>query len=208
MGYIQKVKCPGRIGPTENDLSEDTLYYRNLTVKFAMGSNFTECARFYRSYIQSAISVVESYINLHFFYLKQKNNGKLPKKLQNIKSIDDKVDAFLCQFSNTRLYKIRDTQEWIQFNDLRAERNKQVHRDEPYICLSIEDMPRHLNAVISGVGELLCRFQYTTHRDTMGFIERLRTAPKISYNKRQGGMSFTPTPENPDPRIIIVAERE
>jgi hypothetical protein len=54
---------PCRSSPLENDLTDDILYFRNAVCETSASNNFYDCCRNYRSYLQSAVSLIDCFLN-------------------------------------------------------------------------------------------------------------------------------------------------
>jgi hypothetical protein len=54
---------PCRSSPLENDLTDDILDFRNAVCETSASNNFYDCCRNYRSYLQSAVSLIDCFLN-------------------------------------------------------------------------------------------------------------------------------------------------
>ena len=87
-------------------------------------------------------------------------------------------------FAYHELENYKATGEGSQFQELRKQRNLVVHPVEPVAAYQLKDIVKYLNHCRNGIGELLAKFREYSGTDTrIGFIQKVRTAPKISLKK-------------------------
>jgi hypothetical protein len=72
---------------------------------------------------------------------------------------------------------------WCHFQELRTKRNEILHAVEPISIYGLKDIQVFLNKVQTGVGELLLLLRQAHKKPTLGFIEQLRTAPKVDFHR-------------------------
>ncbi len=183
-GIERKARGPCRSASSENDLTDDILYYREQTCKRSSEHDFRLTCRYFRAFLAACISIIDAFINRHILLadyekfstpaldiLKATINQKERLRLWfSVCSTDDPTSFF-------------GSREWCHFQEIRAIRNEVVHATNPIEVYSIEDIHRYLNKVRTGVGELLLRLRIAHRKPTLGFIERLRTAPLVDYSQ-------------------------
>ncbi|MCF6208568.1 MAG: hypothetical protein L3J61_04190, partial [Ghiorsea sp.] len=74
--------------------------------------------------------------------------------------------------------------EWLYFQKIRSMRNMFVHPPEPIASYSIKEMAKYMNYCNKGIGGLLEKFRSYTNEDPhIGFIHKVKTAPKVTMCK-------------------------
>ncbi len=180
-GYSKELRGPCRLAVVESELSDDVLFYRRETCRMSTrDSDLCECCRYYRGYLQSAMSVVDAFVN-RYVILGVHHGLPIPRELSGPASMDERLDAWAHLVANTDASILRSGPEWSQYTQLKQERNRMVHAVEPYIRVAIRQLPEYLNAVRLGIGGLLYRMRDFAGESTLGLIERLKTAPKVSF---------------------------
>jgi hypothetical protein len=183
--YSRQLRGPCRFHPVENELTDDVLFYRRATCETSGTPDFAECSRHFRAYLQCAVSLVEAFLNRYVLLLECANASAVPEDLRVTGRLDKRLQAWVRCIAGREPTELLEGSEWSQFNELRRERNRLVHAAEPYVGIEIKDLPRFLNATRGGVGGLLFRMRQLAGQPTLGFIERLRTAPKVSFKARK-----------------------
>ena len=182
-GYSRQLRGPCRFFPIEVELTDDIIFHRRAACETSASSDFTECSRHFRAYLQSAVSMMDAFLNRYILLLEY-THAQVPDGLRGPGRLDDRIDLWVRGIASRDPSELRQGPEWSQFSELRQERNRLVHAVEPYMGMRIQDLPRFLNAVRMGLGGLLLRMRQLAGQPTLGFIERLRTAPKISFRAR------------------------
>jgi hypothetical protein len=183
-GTEKKLKGPCRIAPVEQELAEDILFYKQQVCQYSNSDDFSLSCRYYRSYIFSCISLVESFINRHILIFRTQGIDSTEfQALEKTLKLEDKIDLWLKIFSNRSLSAINGTKEWNDFKLLQRERNMLTHAVEPFYGHQIKEIADYLNFSRTGIGGLLNLLRITQNLKSLGFIERLRTAPKIKYEQ-------------------------
>ena len=176
-GAQHAIKGPGRVALVEDDLTADVLSHRASVVEHASG-DLRVATRYFRAYLQSALSVVEAFIARHVAILEHHKQPEAAAALQQV-SLDARFEAWAALFSKD-CGQLRDGPEWSQFSELRSERNRIVHAVHPVVGYRVADMARYLNYVRVGIGGLLRKMRELEGLASLSFIERLRSAPEIT----------------------------
>jgi len=183
-GSEKKLTGPCRIAPVGQELAEDILFYRQQVCKYSNSNDFSLSCRYYRSYIFSSISLIEAFINRHIQIFR--TNGLASPEFQELEqalNLEKKIDLWLKVASNKSLSAINNKKEWNDFKLLQKERNMLIHSVEPFYAHQIKKMADYLNFSRTGVGGLLTLLRKSQAMENLGFIEKLRTAPKITYQQ-------------------------
>ncbi len=180
-GYEKKLKGPCRSAPVEQELADDILFYRKQVCENSSSSDFSLACRYYRAYIFSSISLIEAFINRHILLHRFHGNNSLDfHQLEKEFNLDNKIDLWLKVFSKKSLSAVNRTKEWNHFKLLKEERNMITHAVEPFYGHQISEISDYLNYTRTGVGGLLTLLRETQNLGNLGFIEKLRTAPKVT----------------------------
>ncbi|MDX2174257.1 MAG: hypothetical protein SFY56_14235 [Bacteroidota bacterium] len=183
-GFKKTLKGPFRSVPSELELAEDIEFYKEETCIESSEYDFGLCYRNYRAFLFSCIALVDAYINRHIVLDKFKGRTSADfVKLENSRITEERIELFLKVYTTTSFDDLRATQEWDGFKKLKDFRNEIVHSTAPYFGISIRDMASHLNYSKKGIGGLLKLFQEWQGRETLSFIERIRTSPTIHFNQ-------------------------
>lgn len=184
-GYSRKLRGPCRFSPMENELTDDVLFYRRAACEASGTTDFAECSRNFRAYLQSAVSLIDAFLNRYVLLLQHADASTVPEGLRGPGRLEERLQTWVRCVARRDPTDLQRGPEWSQFAELRQERNRLVHAAEPYLGIAIRELPRHLNAVRAGVGGLLFRMRDLAGQPTLGFIERLRTAPGVSFKGRK-----------------------
>lgn len=182
--FTKSIEAPGWIESPELSLSNDILEFRQLVCDHSDPDRFQDATRFYRSYLQTCISLIDCFLFRYTSFVKGKI-GDLEeyantKVLGSPVGIERRIEAWVLTFATTHLSEYKSTAEWSQFRELRRERNSFVHPFEPAVGYQPKEMARYLNYCNLGIGGLLANFRrYGETDERIGFIQRLTTAPKI-----------------------------
>ena len=183
-GNEKKLQGPCRIAPVEQELAEDILFYKQQVCEYSNSNDFSLSCRYYRSYIFSSISLIDAFINRHIQIFR--THGQTSPEFQELEqtfNLENKIDLWLKVFSNKSLSSINSTKEWNDFKLLQKERNMLTHAVEPFYGHQIKEIADYLNFSRTGVGGLLNLLRVSQNLKSLGFIERLRTAPKVTYKQ-------------------------
>jgi hypothetical protein len=183
-GFSRTLKPPMTDQPVEIQISEDIMFYRKEACLFSNEYDFTFCTRYYRAYLTSCIALVDAFINRHILLYRFRGyKSDKFKALEKTSRLEDRLDLFLQIDTEHNLTTINGGAEWIHFKNLRKLRNEMTHINTPSLGYSITEFAEHFNYVKKGVGGLLKLIRQLQGRPTLGFIEKLRTAPIIYFNE-------------------------
>jgi hypothetical protein len=186
--YNISIPAPGIIESPEQSLADDILYYRKQTCLNSGEDNLRNCTRFYRGYLQACISLVDCFLFRYTSFVKEKI-GDLSEYsnthvLGSVSGIEKRIEAWFQTFAYHKIDIYKNTGEWSQFQELRAERNKFIHPFEPATIYSFKDMSNKLNYCRKGIGGLLENFRlYSECNPKIGFIQKVKSAPIVSVKK-------------------------
>ncbi|MFK7031288.1 hypothetical protein [Flavobacterium oreochromis] len=185
-GFKKTLKFPASHKPAEYEIVKDILFYREECALYSDEYDFEFCTRYYRAYLSTCISLIDAFINRHILVYKH-NEFKIDevKELEKIINLEDKIELFLKISCGKELASINGGVEWKDFKSLKKMRNEIIHINEPSLGYNISEFAEHLNYVRNGVGGLLLKIRKAQNKKTLGFIEQLRTAPKVNYKKLQ-----------------------
>jgi len=181
-GREHEVQGPCRSAFSERDLVEDVLYYRAKACEFSCHYEFQTTCRYYRAYLFACLSIVDAFVNRHI--LLAKHDGFSTPEFDELKSatnVEDRMRLWFAVCSSHRPRPFFKSKEWCHFQELRTKRNEVTHAVEPIGAYALRDIHLYLNKVRTGVGGLLLLMRRAHEKPTLGFIERLRTAPLIDF---------------------------
>jgi len=182
-GYTKIFKPPMTHTPVETALSEDILFYREETCLWSNEYDFEMCTRNYRSYLFSCIALVDAFINRHILIYKfRKINSKELEELQSTSRLEERMNLFLKISAGKDISAINNGTEWAHFKALRKLRNEMTHINSPSLGYSIGEFRDQLNYSNKGVGGILRLIRQLQGKRSLGFIERIRTAPLVYFN--------------------------
>lgn len=182
--FKAEVQGPCRTACVEAELTEDILYYRRAACTHSNEYDFARTSRYYRNYLMASISLVDAFINRHIFMAME--DGFTSPEFEELKQttkIERKVELLwkvCCKEDTAQLF---GSVAWCRFQELREKRNALVHAVDPIAIYSLPSIQKYLNKVRSGVGELLLLIRTEHKKPTVGFIERIRTAPLVAYHQ-------------------------
>jgi hypothetical protein len=107
-------------------------------------------------------------------------------ELENLKAetkLEEKVRLWWEVCSNGDPTTLFSSQAWCHLQELRAKRNAILHALDPISVYSIKEMQVLLNRVRTGLGEVLLVLRKAHNKPTLGFIERLRSAPRVAFQE-------------------------
>ena len=183
-GYSKKLKAPFTHNPSEIELYKDIEFYKSETCIESNNYIFELCFRNYRAFLFSCIALVDAYINRHIAL--SKFQGLSSKKFNDLvlcRNTDERINLFLKTYANKDVKSINQTEEWRKFQELKTLRNEITHSINPYLGVSIRELPRNLNYSNAGIGGLLKLLQEAQGRKTLTFIEKVRNSPLIHFNE-------------------------
>lgn len=181
-GKNHKVQGPCRAAFSERDLTEDILYYRTKACEFSRDYDFRATCRYYRAYLFACISIVDAFVNRHI--LLADHDGFSSPEFDELKvatKVEDRMRLWFSVYSTHDAGSFFGSKEWCHFQELRTRRNEVTHAVEPIGAYALRDIHICLNKVRTGVGGLLLLMRQAYEKSTLGFIERLRTAPIIDF---------------------------
>ena len=185
--FTNSVTAPGYVESPERAIADDILYFRQQCCASSTLDRAKECARYYRNYLQSSISLVDCFIFRYARFVRE----KIPDfsafsnliVLDSLAGIEKRLRAWMQTFATGNLNDYDKTTEWGQFQEIRRLRNTIVHPSEPVTVYSYRAMATSLNLCRKGIGGLLFRFRdYSKSNPRLGFIQKLTTAPNISFS--------------------------
>jgi len=183
-GYKKTMKGPCRNNPSEWELSEDIEFYKFETCVESSNYGFDLTARNYRGYLFSSIALVDSYINRHIYFYNYK--GRKSPEFEELKSSTNserRIELFIKEFCHFSFKELKSRKEWRDYKKLKDLRNEVTHSLYPYMGIEFKEMAKNLNLSILGVGSLLKIFQEGQGRNSLTFIEQIRTSPAIHFNE-------------------------
>lgn len=182
-GHTKVLKPPMTDKPVESALSDDIMFYREETCFVSNIYDFEMCTRNYRSYLFACIALVDAFINRHILiYNFRKLNSPLLVELQRSPRLEERMDLFLKISTGQGITSINKGTEWVHFMLLRKLRNEMTHINSPSLGYSIGEFADHLNYSRLGIGGLLRLIRHKQKKHSLGFIERICTAPIIHLN--------------------------
>jgi hypothetical protein len=174
---------PCRSAPLENELTDDIIHFRKAACEASVPPNFYDCTRHYRSYLQSSVSLIDCFLNRYVELVSPSHPGKkIP--FASGPPLEERLDAWATEFAPNKLQSFKDSSERGKFTLIRRARNNFVHAAEPYVGISLPALPDNLNAVRRGIGGLLLKMRELAGQPTLGFIEKLRAAPFVTFRPK------------------------
>jgi hypothetical protein len=185
-GWVKEVQGPCRVSPIEDDLMEDILFFRQETCAHSADYDFRRMTRFYRAYLGACVSMLDAFINRHII-LAEYQGFASPElaELKESRKTERRVELWLAVCTTSPMEKLTSRKEWCHFQQLRQKRNQLMHAADPFSVYSVPEIGKHLNYVRTGIGELLKLLREWHDKPTLAFIERLRTAPEVTYRALQ-----------------------
>lgn len=183
--FSHSVQAPGLIESPEMSLANDILYFREMTCENSSMDSIEACARFFRSYLLSCVSLVDCFLSRYTNFAKELAGDA--EEYENISTlasasgIETRIDAWFRTFAYHEIDSYKHSTEWLHFQRIRGMRNRFVHPPEPIASYSIREMAKYLNFCTEGIGGLLGLFHSCAGQDPhIGFIQKVRTAPKVT----------------------------
>lgn len=178
-----KVSGPGQIAPTLTMLTGDILHHRAAACASSCTS-ITATAHHFRAYVLSSCAMIEAFLNTYASLAQWE--GPEPEaflKLKRPLPIRVRIICWLTAFAEKPRSVIAGSVAWDHFNKLRRLRNAMVHPQETYTAFQLKAMAAQLNLVREGVGGLLRLLRLLANEPTTTFIEQIKNAPPITYQK-------------------------
>jgi hypothetical protein len=181
-GTKKEVQGPCRMAAVEFDLTEDILFYRREACRHSGQHDFRLTCRAFRSYLSACISIVDAFINRHVLLATYEGFSSPEfERLKVAKKLDERTRLWFAVCSQDDPQAFFESASWCHFSEIRTRRNEILHAVDPFGAYAIREMQILLNRVRTGVGDLLLRMRHAHKKPTLGFIERLRTAPLIDF---------------------------
>jgi hypothetical protein len=184
----ESVQAPGFMESAESSLANDILYFRRMVCLNSSMRNAEVCGRYFRSYLLACVSLVDCFLARYINVVKEHVNNideyENTSTLASTSGIEKRIDAWFKTFAFHEIenYKENST-EWLYFQRIRNKRNSFVHPSKPFTVYSIKDMEKYLNYCNKGIGGLLENFRvYSGAAPDIGFIQKIKTAPKVTFN--------------------------
>lgn len=183
-GFQKKVQGPCRSACVENELTEDILDFRTQACQHSNEYDFKLTSRYFRMYLFSCVSIVEAFVNRHVL-IAQHEGFSSPEfdELKKATRLKDRVQWWFSMCSEDDPSCFFASIEWGHFQEIRSLRNQILHAAEPESIYSLKEIQGYLNRVRTGTGGLLLKMRTAHKKPTLGFIERLRSAPLVDFNK-------------------------
>lgn len=183
-GYSKEIEGPCRCANVEQDLLTDILDYREDACRFSDRYDFRLLSRAFRSYLSVCVSIVDAFINRHI--LIAEHDGFSSPEFEELKlttNTEKRVRLWFAFCSSDDPSPFFASTEWCHFQQIRKKRNEILHALDPIGLYSLREIHSYLNKVRTGVGGLLLKMRQAHKKPTLGFIERLRTAPVVDLMK-------------------------
>jgi hypothetical protein len=183
-GWEKEAQGPCRTSCVERDLTDDILEYRRQACERSNEYDFRITARSFREYLSACVSLLDAFINRHIL-LARHDGFTSPEfsRLQTETNMEEKVRLWWAVCSDDDSSPFFRSAMWCHFQELRTRRNEILHAVDPISVYALKDIQVYLNKVQTGVGELLLLLRKAHKKPTLGFIERLRTAPKVNFHR-------------------------
>lgn len=187
-GYKVSLRGPARSYPVEDELTQDILVLRRRACEASGDGPFEETARCYKAYVFACMSLVEAFLNRHVHLAQHGGDAAAEQDAMAVWNLEERLDRWLRRHANADLAAIKNGKaEWNHFQELRVVRNGLIHGASPFLGLEIRSLERTLNLVREGVGEFLMQIRRLQGLEPLGFMERLATAPLVSYRTARRG---------------------
>ena len=183
-GWKKEAKGPFRTCCVERELTDDLMEYRRQACDFSNEYDFKKTARAYRSFLSACVTTVDAFINRHILMARHDGfTSQEFEQLQVVTKMEEKVRLWWSVCSDTNISPFFASKAWGHFQELRFKRNEILHALDPISVYSLQGIQQQLNRVRTGIGELLFQLRKAHKKPTLGFIERLRTAPMVQYRE-------------------------
>ena len=179
-----EVPGPGRVAPVERELADDILHFRREACAYSDEPGLVGTCRAYRAYVFACVSLVECFLNRYVVVLDDSDPKKA--KLHEGRYLGERIKGWLKHHAGASdadiTYFTAASKAWSDFARLVSARNHIIHANEMWYGDELREVAKDLNRVNAGVGNLLGRMRDVEGTPPLGFIERLRSAPKVSTN--------------------------
>jgi hypothetical protein len=183
-GFAKELSVPCRYAAIEGELVEDILYYRTAACSHSDADDLIDTCRLFRAYLFACEALVDSFINRYVLMYAHTRTRKVnAEAFRSAGSLEERVGLWLETFAHSRLTDIAESHEWYEFKRLLKARHDLAHGRHAFLGHNIRDVAREFNYVRDGVGGLLLLLRLIEGERTLGFVERLRTAPRITFNQ-------------------------
>lgn len=183
-GFLKELSVPCRYASIEGELVEDILYYRAAACSHSDADDLIDTCRYFRAYLFACEAVVEAFVNRYVLMYSHTRTRRVdPDAFKRLPTLEEKVDLWLQTFAHSRLADISESHEWYELKRLMKSRHDISHGRHAFLGHNIRDIAREFNYVRDGVGGLLHLMRLIEGEKSVGFIERLRTAPRITFNQ-------------------------
>ena len=181
-GYEVSLRGPARSYPVEDELTQDILVLRRRACEASGEHSFEETARCYKGYVFACTSLVEAFLNRHVHLARHHGDATAVDDAMAASNLEERLDRWLQRYASAGLAAVKNGEvEWNHFQELRVARNGLIHGASPFLGLEVHSLERTLNLVRKGVGEFLIKIRRLQHLEPLGFMERLATAPLVSF---------------------------
>ncbi len=183
-GWKKEVQGPCRTSCVELELTEDILDFRRQACEHSNEYDFCLTARYFRAYLSSSLSLLDAFINRHVLLARHEGFSS-PEfgRLQTETNLEEKVRLWWAVCSGDDPVPFFRSGAWCHLQELRTKRNEILHAVDPISVYSLREIQLYFNKVQTGLGELLLCLRKAHKKPTLGFIERLRTAPKVEFHQ-------------------------
>ena len=182
--YHRELKGPARFQPVEIELGNDILLARECACAHSDPHDFSETCRHFRLYLLASIALIEAYLNR--YALLAPTGLPLQEKLDTLRNsqrFDERIITWMEIFTDSTFASVSATSEYDSFIKLKRLRNDLVHSSEPFLGYRLKDMAMQLNLCRKGVGGFLSKLHLLSGREPLSFMDKLITAPRITYAK-------------------------
>ena len=183
-GWKREVQGPCRTACVERELTDDILDYRRQACDHSNEYDFRLTARYFRAYLSACVSILDAFINRHILLAKYENfTSPEFEELKAERRMEEKMRLWCSVCSVDDPSSLYSSKPWCHFQELREKRNMILHAVDPISTYSVKEMQVFLNKVQTGIGKLLLLLRKAHKKPALGFIERLRTAPKVQFHQ-------------------------
>lgn len=185
--FTASIDGPGIHEPPVGALADDVLFYRRNAVMASTEPDLVSLARFYRTYLQVCVSLVDAFLGHATFALGERQPAiAASEHFLQVKStapFTERLEAW-CDLCGHPPATFRATKCWSDLGKLRQERNRYVHPAEPVYSLGIDEIVNVLNCCRDGVGGTLEYFRKIADLDPrLSYIQKVKTAPIITRTR-------------------------
>jgi hypothetical protein len=181
-GQHKELSVPCRYAAIEFELAADILAHRAAACAHSDADDLVETCRYFRAYLHACVDLLEAFLHRHACWLTDEPEHAEP--MRAFPCADDteaRVAWWLAHFAHTSLADIAESHEWGECVRLLRTQRELQHRRGPFLGHSVREIARQLNFVRDGVGGLLHLLRLLAGRGPLGFIEQLRSAPRVTF---------------------------